>query len=422
MLKYDDCLIKSLDINKFKNRINCDYILEYLNKHKHKYKTFKNNEMFLNTLKKSEIEFFLNCKNNEIVLLEENENFNSIVKREYLLENIIFLDYLNDDISANEFKLTFSDYCFNEFKYVLVKIKECLIYDNFIEVMIKYPILENILDYNIFLKMFDDGLSNIEIANEYKSIITEILDSELKIDRIFLLNYNIFINFQYYSKKFDIDLFIKCEKDGYKLNDERKLLFETTKEKLFVIIKEKILTDSTLLDFSKSHIHLESDRKMLSFTSNFIFYGLYFKLFNINELDFLEKNKLLLYLSKHTYSKTDFELLLKKNDIKLKYIFDIDIKVADNFFYPKSFLILNDTIENVIKNHSGDLLAEFLLKYFKYLIQYNKVLFKSDHTNKYLKKENIIITFKDHQKPLYRKFNLTKKEFLKILNKKIVVK
>lgn len=83
MLKYDDCLIKSLDINKFKNMINCDYILEYLNKHKHKYKTFKNNEMFLNTLKKSEIEFFLNCKNNEIVLLEENENFNSIVKREY---------------------------------------------------------------------------------------------------------------------------------------------------------------------------------------------------------------------------------------------------------------------------------------------------------------------------------------------------
>lgn len=155
---------------------------------------------------------------------------------------------------------------------------------------------------------------------------------------------------------------------------------------------------------------------------NFIFYGLYFKLFNINELEFLEKNKLLLYLSKHTYSKIDFELLLKKNDIKLKYIFDIDIKVADNFVYPKSFLILNDTIENVIKNHSRDLLAEFLLKYFEYLMQYNKVLFRSDHTNKYLKKENIIITFKDHRKPLYKKFNLTQKEFLKILNKKIVVK
>lgn len=418
MLKYDDCLIKSLDINKFKNRINCDYILEYLNKHKHKYKTFKNNEMFLNTLKKSEIEFFLNCKNNEIVLLEENENFNSIVKREYLLENIIFLDYLNDDISANEFKLTFSDYCFNEFKYVLVKIKECLIYDNFIEVMIKYPILENILDYNIFLKMFDDGLSNIEIANEYKSIITEILDSEVKIDRIFLLNYNIFINFQYYSKKFDIDLFIKCEKDGYKLNDERKLLFETTKEKLFVIIKEKILTDSTLLDFSKSHIHLESDRKMLSFTSNFIFYGLYFKLFTKDELCFLEQNKLLLFVANDILNEQDFLLLLKENEIDFKNIYNVNMYNKDNY-YPKEKLnlVVNLSTIPVI----GTDLADFLLTYFDYLMNYNTVIFNNQGDIN-LSREQLLKPFLENIDILSKTFKLTEEEFLNILHTKLVVK
>ena len=418
MLKYDDCLIKSLDINKFKNRINCDYILEYLNKHKHKYKTFKNNEMFLNTLKKSEIEFFLNCKNNEIVLLEENENFNSIVKREYLLENIIFLDYLNDDISANEFKLTFSDYCFNEFKYVLVKIKECLIYDNFIEVMIKYPILENILDYNIFLKMFDDGLSNIEIENEYKSIITEILDSELKIDRIFLLNYNIFINFQYYSKKFDIDLFIKCEKDGYKLNDERKLLFETTKEKLFVIIKEKILTDSTLLDFSKSHIHLESDRKMLSFTSNFIFYGLYFKLFTKDELCFLEQNKLLLFVANDILNEQDFLLLLKENEIDFKNIYNVNMYNKDNY-YPKEKLNLVVNLSTIPVIGTG--LADFLLTYFDYLMNYNTVIFNNQGDIN-LSREQLLKPFLENIDILSKTFKLTEEEFLNILNKKIVVK
>lgn len=418
MLKYDDCLIKSLDINKFKNRINCDYILEYLNKHKHKYKTFKNNEMFLNTLKKSEIEFFLNCKNNEIVLLEENENFNSIVKREYLLENIIFLDYLNDDISANEFKLTFSDYCFNEFKYVLVKIKECLIYDNFIEVMIKYPILENILDYNIFLKMFDDGLSNIEIANEYKSIITEILDSELKIDRIFLLNYNIFINFQYYSKKFDIDLFIKCEKDGYKLNDERKLLFETTKEKLFVIIKEKILTDSTLLDFSKSHIHLESDRKMLSFTSNFIFYGLYFKLFTKDELCFLEQNKLLLFVANDILNEQDFLLLLKENEIDFKNIYNVNMYNKDNY-YPKEKLNLVVNLSTIPVIGTG--LADFLLTYFDYLMNYNTVIFNNQGDIN-LSREQLLKPFLENIDILSKTFKLPEEEFLNILHTKLVVK
>ena len=418
MLKYDDCLIKSLDINKFKNRINCDYILEYLNKHKHKYKTFKNNEMFLNTLKKSEIEFFLNCKNNEIVLLEENENFNSIVKREYLLENIIFLDYLNDDISANEFKLTFSDYCFNEFKYVLVKIKECLIYDNFIEVMIKYPILENILDYNIFLKMFDAGLSNIEIANEYKSIITEILDSELKIDRIFLLNYNIFINFQYYSKKFDIDLFIKCEKDGYKLNDERKLLFETTKEKLFVIIKEKILTDSTLLDFSKSHIHLESDRKMLSFTSNFIFYGLYFKLFTKDELCFLEQNKLLLFVANDILNEQDFLLLLKENEIDFKNIYNVNMYNKDNY-YPKEKLNLVVNLSTIPVIGTG--LADFLLTYFDYLMNYNTVIFNNQGDIN-LSREQLLKPFLENIDILSKTFKLTEEEFLNILHTKLVVK
>lgn len=418
MLKYDDCLTKSLDINNFKNMINCDYILEYLNKHKHKYKTFKNNEMFLNTLKKSEIKFFLNCKNNEVVLLEENENFNSIVKREYLLENIIFLDYLNNDISASEFKLRFSDYCFNEFKYVLVKIKECLIYDNFIEVMINYPILENILDYNIFLKMFDDGLSNIEIANEYKSIITEILDSELKIDRIFLLNYNILINFQYYSKKFDIDWFVKCEKDGYKLNDERKLLFETTKEKLFLIIKEKILTDSTLLDFSKAYIHLESDRKLLSFVSNFIFYGLYFKLFTKDELCFLEQNKLLLFVANDILNEQDFLLLLKKNEIDFKNIYNVNMYTKDNC-YPKENLNLVINLSTIPIVGSG--LADFLLTYFDYLMNYNTVIFNNQGDIN-LSREQLLNPFLENIDILSKTFKLTEEEFLNILHNKLVVK
>lgn len=418
MLKYDDCLTKSLDINNFKNMINCDYILEYLNKHKHKYKTFKNNEMFLNTLKKSEIKFFLNCKNNEVVLLEENENFNSIVKREYLLENIIFLDYLNDDISASEFKLKFSDYCFNEFKYVLVKIKECLIYDNFVEVMINYPILENILDYNIFLKMFDDGLSNIEIANKYKSIITQILDSELKIDRIFLLNYNILINFQYYSKKFDIDLFVKCEKDGYKLNDERKLLFETTKEKLFVIIKENILTDSTLLDFSKSHIHSEADRKLLSFVSNFIFYGLYFKLFTKDELCFLEQNKLLLFVENDIPNEQDFLLLLKKNEIDFKNIYNVNMYNKDNY-YPKEKLNLVVNLSTILVIGTG--LADFLLTYFDYLMNYNTVIFNNQGDIN-LSREQLLKPFLENIDILSKTFKLTEEEFLNILHTKLVVK
>lgn len=418
MLKYDDCLTKSLDINNFKNTINCDYILEYLNQHKHKYKTFKNNEMFLNTLKKSEIEFFLNCKNNKVILLEENENLDSIVKREYLLGNIIFLDYLNDDISASEFKLRFSDYCFNEFKYVLVKIKECLIYDNFVKVMINYPILENILDYNIFLKMFDDGLSNIEIANEYKSIITRILDSKIKIDRIFLLNYNILINFQYYSNNFNVDLFVKCEKDGYKLNDERRLLFKITKEKLFLKIKEKILTDSTLLDFSKVYIHSESDMKLLSFVSNFIFYGLYFKIFTKDELCFLEQNKLLLFVADNIPNEQDFLLLLKKNEIDFKNIYNVNMYNKDNY-YPKEKLNLVVNLSTIPVIGTG--LADFLLTYFDYLMNYNTVIFNNQGDIN-LSREQLLKPFLENIDILSKTFKLTEEEFLNILHTKLVVK
>ena len=405
----------SIDFKKFKNGINCSFILSELNIFKSDYDCFKDDYMFVQLLKKKSCLFYIKINNDEIELIKENQYSNKAIYQKLLfLENDICLQYLNNKIDEKEFKNKLSEYYFEKIQKYIIEIKNYLLEYGYIKTFKTHPSLV----YLLTTESLFDILHNIDIENIQCNFTIEDILNNLNIDIVLLLKFKELIDNGYgnlFSFRFNISQFISYEKSGYKITKERRQKFN--------IIKKEIFNSnfSSLLSDNPNNLTLK-DRSFLNFMFNFIFYGLYFKLFNINELDFLEKNKLLLYLSKHTYSKTDFELLLKKNDIKLKYIFDIDIKVADNFFYPKSFLILNDTIENVIKNHSGDLLAEFLLKYFKYLIQYNKVLFKSDHTNKYLKKENIIITFKDHQKPLYRKFNLTKKEFLNILNKKIVVK
>ena len=405
----------SIDFKKFKNCIDCSFILSELNIFKSDYAIFKDDYIFIKILKKKSCLFYIKINNDEIELMKENQYSNKAIYQKLLfLENDICLQYLNNKIDKKEFKNKLSEYYFEKFQKYIIEIKNYLLEYGHIKTFKTHPRLV----YLLTTESLFDILHNIDIENIQCNFTIEDILNNLNIDIVLLLKFKELIDNVYgnlFSFRFNISQFISYEKSGYKITKERRQKFNIIKKELFNSNFLNLLSDNP------NNLTLEN-RSFLNFMFNFIFYGLYFKLFNINELDFLEKNKLLLYLSKHTYSKTDFELLLKKNDIKLKYIFDIDIKVADNFFYPKSFLILNDTIENVIKNHSGDLLAEFLLKYFKYLIQYNKVLFKSDHTNKYLKKENIIITFKDHQKPLYRKFNLTKKEFLKILNKKIVVK
>lgn len=405
----------SIDFTKFKNGIDCSFILSELNIFKSDYDCFKYDYMFVQLLKKKSYLFYIKINNDEIELIKENQYSNKAIYQKLLfLENDICLQYLNNKIDEKEFKNKLSEYYFEKIQKYIIEIKNYLLEYGYIKTFKTHPRLV----YLLTTESLFDILHNIDIENIQCNFTIEDILNNLNIDIVLLLKFKELIDNGYgnlFSFRFNISQFISYEKSGYKITKERRQKFN--------IIKKEIFNSnfSSLLSDNPNNLTLK-DRSFLNFMFNFIFYGLYFKLFNINELDFLEKNKLLLYLSKHTYSKTDFELLLKKNNIKLKYIFDIDIKVADSFFYPKSFLILNDTVENVIKNNSRDLLAEFLLKYFEYLMQYNKVLFKSDHTNKYLKKENIIISFKDHQKPLYRKFNLTKKEFFKILHKKIVVK
>ena len=202
------------------------------------------------------------------------------------------------------------------------------------------------------------------------------------------------------------------------MNDERKLLFETTKEKLFVIIKEKILTDSTLLDFSKSHIHLESDRKMLSFTSNFIFYGLYFKLFTKDELCFLEQNKLLLFVANDILNEQDFLLLLKKNEIDFKNIYNVNMYSKDNYYLKENLnLVINLSTIPVV----GSGLADFLLTYFDYLMNYNTVIFNNQGDIN-LSREQLLKPFLENIDILSKTFKLTEEEFLNILHNKLVVK
>lgn len=405
----------SIDFKKFKNCIDCSFILSELNIFKSDYDCFKEDYIFVQLLKKKSCLFYIKINNDEIELIKENQYSNkAIYQKLVFLENDICLQYLNNKIDEKEFKNKLSEYYFEKIQKYIIEIKNYLLECGYIKTFKTHPRLVYLLTTESLFYI----LHNIDIENIQCNFTIEDILNNLNIDIVLLLKFKQLINNGYgnpFSFRFNISQFISYEKSGYKITKERRQNFN--------IIKKEIFTSnfSSLLSNNTNDLTLKT-RSFLNFMFNFIFYGLYFKLFNINELDFLEKTKLLLYLSKHTYSKTDFELLLKKNDIKLKYIFDIDIKDADYFSYPKSFLILNDTIENVIKHHSRDLLAEFLLKYFKYLMQYNKVLFRSDHTNKYLKKENIIITFKDHQKPLYKKFNLTKKDFLKILHNKIVVK
>ena len=405
----------SIDFKKFKNCIDCSFILSELNIFKSDYDCFKEDYIFVQLLKKKGCFFYIKINNDKIELIKENQYSNkAIYQKLVFLENDICLQYLNNKIDEKEFKNKLSEYYFEKIQKYIIEIKNYLLEYGYIKTFKTHPRLVYILKTESLFYI----LNNLDIENIQCNFTIEDILNNLNIDIVLLLKFKQLINNGYgnpFSFRFNISQFISYEKSGYKITKERRQNFNIIKKEIFTSNPSSLLSNNT------NDLTLKTC-SFLNFMFNFIFYGLYFKLFNINELNFLEKTKLLLYLSKHTYSKTDFELLLKKNDIKLKYIFDIDITVADNFFYPKNFLILNDTIENVIKHHSRDLLTEFLLKYFEYLMQYNKVLFRSDHTNKYFKKENIIITFKDHQKPLYKKFNLAKKEFLKILNKKIVVK
>lgn len=401
MIKVEFNLTDCLNINNFENKIDCSCFLDYLKKYKTEYQFFKNNPIFLYTLDQY-IELFLNIEDKKVSLSLKDKSLYPIATTIYLMGNKIVLKYLNDKITEDEFNVEFSQFCFSNVKELFFRIKKYYLKYDFIETIRNYPILKCILTDVELLTMLNNIFSDNQKLKQNKKNIQKIIDY-IEIDQVLLLNFQNISSLYEFKNYFIIGRFNYLEvNNGYLFNEKRN--------SLFLNIKHQIFNDEKLINLCKERsTEYNQHNSLLMFVCQFVFYGLYFKLFNKEDINFLEKNKLLLFLSISMFDQKDFILLLKKNNIKLNHIFDMELSDSKHNTYPKSNLnlIVNVLELPLITNNN---VANFLLQYSNYLVNYNSVIFTNKEVIN-LTKEKLIKPFLENIDVLSKKIRINRKRF-----------
>jgi hypothetical protein len=419
----------NIDFKEFKNCIDCSFILSELDIFKLDYAIFKDSPEFLEELKDEYCACYIKINNDKIELLKNyGASSKYLNKTINFLENDICLKYLNNEINEKQFKNKMSDFYFNEVLELMIEIKKYLLENGFLKTYEEYTDLSLFLTNDSFFNMLNKIQLDISNnVNDSNIIIydqqSETIINKMNLDRVLLIDFKDLIDSGYrFLSHRNVINFTNCQKYeqlDYQVNNKRLEKFNIIKKKIFNEIEYYL----DLLNNMEDRYFSDKSEQILTCFFDFILYGLYFKLFNKEEIYFLEKNKILFFLSKKRCSEDEFKLLLNKNNFDLTYAIDIEIDKKFGIYYPKKLLILNDKTSTITRNWHYDKLAKFLLKYFQYLIEYNKVVFNNDNTDdEYLFTEDVILYFKTYKNILSRKFNLTDKEFMEILNTKLAIK
>jgi len=319
-----------------------------------------------------------------------------------LRENI-FINYFEGKTTESDLKKELQKYFLSVINEFFCKTKESILDTGIIDIK---TINNNyyLLDYLPTIELIK--VINTMNINDYKSIYSNRFDALINnlIYKIFEIikedkaliyhNYHIFKDY-YNAEILDIAFF-----ENKKLTLDEIKEFNESKKKLFV---PGTIKHFQLLDFVPE----------ANYCLTVIFYGLFYKLFTKNEIKFLEKKHLLLWLSRFI-KEEDFALLLKKNDYVLtEKLIVKNISLLTK--YPKKNIDIISTCGLVSATSYQKSIVPYLLKISYLLLNFNNltITFKTKIgiVKPYFSKEIIIEKLFKYSDILAKKHNTTKEEF-----------
>lgn len=349
--------------------------------------------------------FYIDSHQNMLVNLECDFKINmSDIKTENILifKKDIFINYFEGKTTKSDLKKELQRYFLSVINEFFQKTKISIIDTGLIDI--------KTLNNNSYLLNY---LPNIELVkiinnmhiNDYKSIYSNRFDALINnlIYKIFEIikedkaliyhNYHIFKDY-YNAETLDIAFF-----------ENKKLTLDEIKE--FNESKKKIFVPGTI-----KHFQILDSVPEANYCLTVIFYGLFHKLFTKNEIKFLEKKHLLLWLSRFI-KEEDFALLLKKNDYVLtEKLIVQNISLLTK--YPNKNIDVINTCGLVSATSYQKSIVPYLLKISYLLLNFNNltITFETKYGFKkpYFSKEIIIEKLFEYSDILAKKNNITKEE------------
>lgn len=402
-------ILDLLNIKNINDKTNYDELLKTINQYKQDYLLYKKSKEFLDYFSeeiKLSFVFYIDCYQNMLVNIERKQEINmSDIKTENILifkENI-FINYFEGKTTESDLKKELQKYFLSVINEFFCKTKESILDTGIIDIK---TINNNyyLLDYLPTIELIK-VINNMNI-NDYKSIYSNRFDTLINnlIYKIFEIikedkaliyhNYHIFKDY-YNAEILDIAFF-----------ENKKLTLDEIKE--FNESKKKIFVPGTI-----KHFQLLDFVPEANYCLTVIFYGLFYKLFTKNEIKFLEKKHLLLWLSRFI-KEEDFLLLLKKNDYVLtEKLIVKNISLLTK--YPNKNIDIISTCGLVSATSYQKSIVPYLLKISYLLLNFNNltITFKTKFgiVKPYFSKEIIIEKLFKYSDILAKKHNTTKEEF-----------
>jgi len=409
VLENKNNILDLLNIKNINDKTNYDELLKTINQYKQDYLLYKKSKEFLDyffeEIKLSFV-FYIDRYQNMLVNIERKQEINmSDIKTENILifkENI-FINYFEGKTTESDLKKELQKYFLSVINEFFCKTKESILDTGIIDIK---TINNNyyLLDYLPTIELIK--VINTMNINDYKSIYSNRFDALINnlIYKIFEIikedkaliyhNYHIFKDY-YNAEILDIAFF-----ENKKLTLDEIKEFNESKKKLFV---PGTIKHFQLLDFVPE----------ANYCLTVIFYVLFYKLFTKNEIKFLEKKHLLLWLSRFI-KEEDFALLLKKNDYVLtEKLIVKNISLLTK--YPKKNIDIISTCGLVSATSYQKSIVPYLLKISYLLLNFNNltITFKTKIgiVKPYFSKEIIIEKLFKYSDILAKKHNTTKEEF-----------
>lgn len=408
-------ILELLNIKNINDKTDYDELFKTINQYKKKYLLYKKSKEILDYFSeetKLSFVFYIDRDQNMLVNIEHNPKFNmSVIKTENVLifQTHMFTQYFEGKTTESDFVKKLQRYFLSVIDMFFYKTKESILDTGIIDIK---TITNNyyLLDYLPNIELIK-VINNMHI-NDYKSIHNNRFDVFINnlIYKIFeiikedkaLIHHNYHIFKDYYNAEYlDISFFVN-----------KKLTIDEIKE--FNESKKKIFVPGTI-----KHFHILDSVPEANYCLTVIFYGLFYKLFTKNEIKFLEKKHLLLWLSRFIKEK-DFLLLLKKNDYVLtEKLIVKNISLLTK--YPNKNIDIINTCGLVSAAYYHKSIIPYLLKISYLLLNFNNltITFKTKYgfEQPYFSKEIIIEKLFEYSDILTKHNNTTKEKLeLKIKN------
>lgn len=399
-------ILELLNIKNINDKTDYNELLKTINQYKEDYLLYKKSKEILDYFSEETkllFVFYIDRYQNMLVNIEQKQEINmSVIKTENIVvfQTHMFTKYFEGKTNKSDFVKKLQRYFLSVIDMFFFKTKEYILDTGIIDI--------KTINNNRYLL---DYLPNIELVkimnnmhiNDYKSIYSNRFDALINnlIYKIFEIikedkalihhNYHIFKDY-YDAERLDISYF-----------KNKKLTLDEIKE--FNESKKKIFVPGTIKHFQILDFVPEAN-----YCLTVIFYGLFHKLFTKNEIKFLEKKHLLLWLSRFIKEK-DFLLLLKKNDYVLtEKLIVKNISLLTK--YPNKNIDVINTCGLVSATSYQKSIVPYLLKISYLLLNFNNltITFKTKFgvVKPYFPKEIIIKKLLEYSDILAKKNNTTK--------------